>query len=92
MADNEKYSKEFYDSLYKVEDGKDFIISEYHTRIEDLKKAEREKLVADFNSLLNETKDITTALWKDVRHLLKSDQRYKNLKSSKMREKLFEEF
>ena len=91
MVSNGKYG--FYSQLYNIEEGKEFIKGEFQSRIEGLQLAEREKAVADFKNLLDENKEkLKGLMWGDARIMLKSEIRFKGLRSSKLREKLFEEF
>ncbi len=80
---NAPYHKEFYDKLYKSEGGKDFVFSEYSTRLTHLKKEMKERAVENFIQLLKDklrprygvTLNEHTK-WNEVKAVLHDDPRY----------------
>ena len=50
MTNNDAFP--FYDQLYRSEDGKEFIYSEFQSRLTQLKKDELDSAMVNFNALL----------------------------------------
>lgn len=90
-------TKVFYDKLYKED--KDFIYQEFTNRVSELKKSIKDQALDNYKALLREVLLIKKEVpvnehtsWKNVKDILKKDKRYSDLKSSSLRERLFEEF
>ena len=85
-----------YDQLYKLEDGKEFMFSEFQSRLALLKQSEKDNAIVAFTQLMKQKLRGTIlnehTKWDDVKSKLKEDSRYQLVKSSKLRERLFDDF
>ena len=65
-------------------------------RVMELKKHKKESSIQSFKNMLKQKlssmKLDENTKWKEIKKLLKDDSRYRELKSSTMRENLFEEY
>ena len=65
-------------------------------RVMELKKHKKESSIQSFKNMLKQKlsslKLDDNTKWKEIKKLLRDDLRYKELKSSTMRENLFEEY